>query len=338
MAQPLAVVFGCGGAVLTDAEARFFRDADPLGLILFKRNCASPGQVRALVAAFRDAVGRADACVLIDQEGGRVARLTPPHWRAAPAAGRFAAIARTDAARAVAAARLNARLIAAELADLGITLDCAPVLDVPAPGADAVIGDRAAGGTPEHAALLGRAVCDGLLAGGVLPVIKHIPGHGRARVDSHRALPVVDAPVAALEAVDFPPFVALRDAPWAMTAHIVYSALDSDRPATASPTVIAGTIRGRIGFDGVLVSDDLTMEALSGDLRDRAESALAAGCDVALHCDGQLAAMERVAAGSAPLRADSADRVARAEARRTSAEPFDAAAAGAELDRLIEGF
>ena len=337
MARPAAVVFGCKGLALSDAERRFFRETDPLGLILFLRNCDNPGQVRALVDDFRDVVGRADAPVLIDQEGGRVARLRPPHWRAAPAAGVFSALAKDDPERAVAAARLNARLIAAELFDLGITVDCTPVLDIPVGEADPIIGDRAAGDTPERAALLGRAVCEGLLDGGVLPVIKHVPGHGRARVDSHKALPVVEASREALEAVDFPPFAALADMPWAMTAHIVYSTIDAERPATTSAKVISEIIRGRIGFDGVLVSDDLTMEALSGDLRERAESVLAAGCDLVLHCDGDLGAMRRVAAGCRPLTENSVARVVRAETRRGMPAPLDKAAARDQLTRWLAG-
>ncbi|MBV8651617.1 MAG: glycoside hydrolase family 3 protein, partial [Alphaproteobacteria bacterium] len=243
---PRAVIFGCAGKTLEASEHAFFRDADPLGFILFARNCETPDQIRALIGELRDSVGRADAPVLIDQEGGRVARLRPPHWRSYPSGAQIAALGK-DAADA---ARTAAHLIADDLRRLGITIDCLPVLDLSFPGADAVIGDRSFGADPERVAELGRAQCEGLLSGGVLPVIKHIPGHGRGTVDSHFALPVVDASREALEAADFAPFRKLNDAPWAMTAHIVYTALDPDRAATLSPTVIDEVIRGVIGFDG----------------------------------------------------------------------------------------
>ena len=332
---PLAVVFGCEGPALTDAERRFFRDVDPLGFILFARNCETPGQVRELVGDLRDAVGRADAPVLIDQEGGRVQRLTPPHWRAAPPARAFAKLALADRAAAREAARLNARLIADELSELGITVDCAPVLDVPQPGSHDVIGDRAFGDTPADAIDLGGAACEGLLDGNVLPVIKHIPGHGRATADSHAELPVVDADRATLEQIDFAPFKALRRMPWAMTAHVVYTAIDPEHPATTSAKVIDEIIRREIGFDGVLVSDDLGMQALAGSFGARAEAALAAGCDVVLHCSGVLKDMEAVAAGARLLTPEAVRRLQRADSLRRS-EPFDARAAKARLDRLLE--
>ena len=333
---PRAVVFGCGGPALSRDERRLFADCDPLGFILFARNCIEPAQVRSLVEAMRSTVGRDDAPVLIDQEGGRVARLTPPHWRSAPPASAFAAMHRHDPARAVAAARLNARLIAAELDDLGITVDCAPVLDIPQPGADAVIGDRAAGDTPAQAAALGRAACLGFLEGGVLPVIKHIPGHGRATVDSHRELPRVDTPLENLEVVDFAPFRELNDMPWAMTAHVVFSALDPERPATTSESVIQGVIRQGIGFDGVLVSDDLCMGALSGPPEARATAALAAGCDVALHCNGVLDEMEAVAGACPRLEPAALTRLQRAESMRRAPTPFDRAEAERELAALMD--
>ena len=332
---PRAVIFGVSGPDLSDGERRFFADADPLGFILFSRNCVSPDQVRALVSDLRQAVGRAGAPVLIDQEGGRVARLGPPHWRAAPAAARFAEIAGADPSRAAEAARLNARLLAAELADLGIDVDCAPVLDIPQPGAHRIIGDRAFGDTPEQAARLGGATCEGLLAGGVLPVIKHLPGHGRATADSHFDLPVVDAAGEALERVDFAPFRALNAMPWAMTAHVVYTALDPSAPATTSSVVIERVIRGTIGFDGVLISDDLCMKALDGPPGRRAEAALAAGCDIALHCNGVLAEMEAVAAACPPLTPAARARLSRAEAMRFHPEPFDVRAARARLDAML---
>jgi beta-N-acetylhexosaminidase len=332
----MAAVFGCAGLSLGKDERAFFRDADPLGFILFARNVKDPDQVSTLCGELRDCVGRADAPILIDQEGGRVARLTPPYWRKAPPPARFAALYRSDARAGLFAAKLNARLLAAELLDLGITVDCAPVLDVPQSDADPIIGDRAAGATPEEATVLGRAACDGFLSGGVLPVIKHMPGHGRATVDSHKKLPVVDAPLKELERIDFVPFRALNDMPWAMTAHVVYTALDPRHPATLSaPTIRA--LRKTIGFGGVLVSDDLGMHALSGDFADRARGALAAGCDLVLHCSGQLDEMKAVAKGTRKLDAAGAERVARAEAMRQKPAPFsfDPEEGLARLNKLL---
>ncbi len=331
-----AVIFGCEGHALTDWERDFFADSNPLGFILFARNCESPEQIRALVSELRDSIGRGDAPVLIDQEGGQVARLKPPQWRAAPAAARFGLMARRDQALADQAVRLNARLIATELMDLGITVDCAPVLDLPTPGADEVIGDRAFGADPELVAELGRAFCDGLLAGGVLPVIKHIPGHGRARVDTHYALPVVETPRAELEVSDFRPFAALADAPWAITGHLIYAAIDPDNPATMSRAVIDEVIRGAIGFDGVLVTDDLSMQALSGDFVARAANSLAAGCDLVLHCNGEPEEMTEVARGVTALSAAAERRLAAAAARPETPEAVDAAALAARLERLLD--
>ncbi len=331
-----AVIFGCEGLVLTNWEREFFTDSNPLGFILFARNCESPEQIRALVSDLRECIGRADAPVLIDQEGGRVARLKPPHWRAAPAAARFGLLAGRDRALAEQAVRINARLLAAELLDLGITVDCAPVLDLPAPGANNVIGDRAFGADTSMIADLGQAFCDGLLAGGVLPVIKHIPGHGRARVDSHNELPVVETPRAELEVSDFRPFAALSEAPWAMTGHLVYAAIDPDNPATMSPAVIAEVIRGAIGFGGVLVTDDLSMAALRGNFGARASQALAAGCDLALHCNGKAAEMMAVMDGVGPIGPEAARRLAAAAARPAAPEAVDSAALAARLDRLLD--
>ena len=332
--EPRAAVFGCAGTSLSASERAFFRDANPLAFILFGRNCESPDQVRALVSALRKAVERADAPILIDQEGGRVARLGPPHWRRYPAAANIGAL---SGAQASEAAHLTARLIAADLAALGVTVDCAPVLDVPVAGADPVIGDRAYGGDAALVARLGRAFCEGLLAGGVLPVIKHIPGHGRATADSHRALPVVDCDTAALEANDFAPFRALAAMPWAMTAHILYRALDPAQPATLSAQVIAKTIRASIGFDGVLISDDLSMNALVGALGERARSAIAAGCDLALHCNGDPSEMREIAAATPPLTAAARRRLARGEAMRHAPAGFNRAAAERRLDALMAG-
>lgn len=333
---PRAVILGCAGPRLGDAERRFFAEAEPLGFILFARNVETPAQLRRLVGDLRACVGRADAPVLIDQEGGRVQRLRPPHWRQAPPAAAFGRLARRDSGRAAEAAALNARLLAADLRALGIDVDCAPVLDVPARDGHDVIGDRAFGSDPADVARLGRAVCDGLLAGGVQPVIKHLPGHGRARADSHLELPVVDAPAAALREVDLPPFRALRDAAWGMTAHVVYSAWDAERPATTSARVIDAVIRGEIGFEGALLSDDLSMKALSGDLGDRAAACLAAGCDVALHCNGEMAEMRAVVAAAPRLDDAALERVARARGMAARApEEFDVSAAEARLAALL---
>ncbi|MGD1876219.1 MAG: beta-N-acetylhexosaminidase [Kiloniellaceae bacterium] len=332
---PSAAIYGCAGLSLSAAEEAFFRAADPFGFILFARNCESPEQVRDLVAALRASVGRDDAPVLIDQEGGRVARLKPPHWRNAPPASYFGRMASHDRQRAHEALRINTRLIATELTDLGIDVDCVPLLDLQFPWAHEVIGDRSFGGDPELVADLGRIVCETMLEAGVMPIVKHIPGHGRARVDSHKDLPVVDTAAAELEATDFKPFQALADAPWAMTAHVVYSALDAERPATTSPGLISGVIRGQIGFDGLLLSDDLSMEALKGGLGERATDSLGAGCDVALHCNGKPEEMEQVAAAVGPLTAEAQRRIAAARARLGRPEAVDQAALQRRLDGLM---
>jgi len=332
--EPRAAIFGCAGLALSEAERDFFRTANPLGFILFQRNCADPDQVRALVASLRDCIGAPDAPVLIDQEGGRVARLKPPHWREYPAAARLAA-----AASPREATFLAARLMAHDLMALGITVDCAPVLDLAIAGADPIIGDRAYGEAPAKIADLGRAACEGLLAGGVLPIIKHIPGHGRATVDSHKALPTVTASAQDLAETDFAPFRALNDMPWAMTAHIVYRALDPDRPATLSRRLIAETIRASIGFGGVLISDDLSMAALPGTLAERAKGALEAGCDVVLHCNGDPVEMTAIAGSIGPLTPGAHRRLARGEVRRRAADQgagaFDCEAAAVRLAALI---
>jgi beta-N-acetylhexosaminidase len=329
---PLAVIFGCAGERLAATEARFFAAANPVGFILFRRNCRAPDQVRGLVESLRDCLGRAEAPVLIDQEGGRVARLGPPAWRRYPAAGVIAALPDPLAQEA---ARLGARLIADDLERLGISVACLPVLDLPVDGADPVIGDRAYGSDPARVAALGRAVCDGLLEGGVLPVLKHIPGHGRAAIDSHFALPAVAASQAALSQTDFAPFRALAAMPWAMTAHIIYMTVDRAAPASLSPRIIGEVIRTEIGFDGVLVSDDLSMRALSGSLGERARLALAAGCDLVLHCNGDPDEMEEVAAGARPLAAAGAGRLARAAAMRRPPAAFDRQQIERRFDGLI---
>jgi len=333
--EPLAVIFGCAATSLRDEERDFFSGTRPTGFILFRRNCDNPAQLRALVASLRESVGDPSAPVLIDQEGGRVARLQPPHWRRYPAAATMAALGGENAREA---AFLSARLIADDLAALGVTVDCLPVLDLPAADADPVIGDRAYGNDPDLAARLGRAAGEGLLAGGVLPVIKHIPGHGRAAVDSHFALPRVATDRATLDRTDFAPFRMLRDMPWAMTAHVLYEAFDSRLPATLSRQVIDTVIRASIGFDGVLVSDDLSMQALGGSIGARARDALAAGCDLALHCNGNLDEMKQVAQAASPLTAIARRRLDLGEALRARPTPFDRAAAEARLDALLAGW
>ncbi len=309
-----AFISGCSGTELSAAEWEFFGRTRPWGLILFARNVENPGQVRRLVADFRKAVGRTRAPVLIDQEGGRVQRLRPPHWSAWPPAMRFADLFDRDRVEALRAARLVTWLLGRELAALDINVDCLPVLDVPVPGSHEIIGDRAYGHDPLVVATLGRAAMEGLKIAGVAPVIKHVPGHGRARVDSHLELPVVDAPLEELRNTDFVPFAACADAPMAMTAHVVYRDIDPKFPATHSARVIGDVIRGEIGFGGLLMSDDVNMKALEGTLAERCEKALAAGCDIVLHCSGALEEMEEVAAavgilaGQARLRADAAER------------------------------
>lgn len=332
---PKAVIFGCAGTALSDAERRFFARAQPLGFILFQRNCETSGQLRTLVADMRATLGRDDAPVLIDQEGGRVARLRPPNWRASPSAGSIGELTARDWIGGIEAARLNAMLIAAELHDAGITINCAPVLDLPVPGASNAIGDRAFGGNPAVAGALGGAVCGGLMAGGVLPVIKHMPGLGRAMIDSHHELPMIEEPLDVLRETDFAPFQQLRESPWGMTAHIVIKAID-DKPATQSKTVIDTIIRGEIGFEGVLFSDDLSMEALAGDLGERAALSLEAGCDVVEHCNGVLGEMEAVAAAVGPLSDGAQTRIAAAEVRReTAPETVDRDALEARLSELF---
>ncbi len=330
-----AAILGCAGPTLSAEERRFFRDADPLGFILFQRNCETPEQVRKLVRDLRDSVGRAEAPVLIDQEGGRVARLRPPAWRKAPAAERFGALAAHDMEAALEAARLNAQLMGRELAGLGINVDCAPVLDLQFAGASNVVGDRGFAADPELVARLGRAVCEGLLAAGITPVLKHIPGHGRALVDSHHALPEVDAPLATLRQTDFVPFRRLSDMPWAMTSHVLYRAIDPERPATISPVVINDIIRGEIGFKGVLVSDDLSMEALRGDLGARTKRARTAGCDLALHCNGRPDEMRAVSAAAGSISVATAERLARNAAMTGKFAPLNVVSAEARLETLL---
>ncbi len=337
---PRAVIFGCAAATLSEEERAFFRESDPFGFILFARNCADPEQLKGLVADLRASVQRRDAPVLIDQEGGRVARLQAPHWRHPPPQGVFAELAEISIDRACRAAFLNARLIGRELAAAGITVDCLPVLDLPQDGAHRIIGDRALGRDPATIAALGQAICDGLLAEAVLPVIKHIPGHGRAGVDSHRDLPVVDAPIEILRETDFAPFRLLAAQPWAMTAHVVFSAIDPDRAATVSPDAIGSVIRREIGFNGLLLSDDIGMEALSGDFAQRASASLSAGCDIVLHCSGKLDEMKLAAKGAGPMTPDAEARSQYAEALRLgegATEKPDFGDMLSEFEKLIRG-
>ena len=329
-----AFVCGCLGPRLDDNERAFLRATDPLGVILFRRNVESPEQVRALTGDIRDAIGRDDAFVLVDQEGGRVQRLGPPHWRKYPAAARFAAIENLEARAA--AIRLAARLIGEDLRAVGIDVDCLPVLDVPVEGAHDVIGDRAYARDPLTVAMLGRAAAEGMLDAGVLPIMKHVPGHGRAGADSHLALPIVEAPRTALAASDFVPFERNADLPAGMTAHVVYTALDPERPATISPIIVDQIIRKAIGFDGLLFSDDLSMKALPGTFREKAEGLFAAGVDIALHCNGDRGEAEAVAAVTPPVEGACAARVARARTAMARTKPdFDPVDAVAMLDRVL---
>ncbi len=329
-----ACILGCAGKDLSQDERAFFRDVRPWGFILFARNIDSADQTRALIDALREAAGDENALVFVDQEGGRVQRLRPPLARARRPAALFGGLYERDPQAALEAVRLNHRLIAAELAALGFDADCVPCIDLRVPGAHDIIGDRAFGTDPNVVAALGRAAIDGMLAGGVAPVIKHIPGHGRAGADSHFDLPVVDTPLEVLEQTDFAPFRALADAPMAMTAHVVYSAIDPERCATLSHRVIETVIRGHIGFDGLLMSDDLSMKALGGAFEDRTRDALAAGCDLVLHCNGDMAEMKPIAQATPQLSGRAATRAAEARsvARRTQA--FDPEAAEHHLARL----
>ncbi len=328
-------IYGCAGTELTADERAFFAGAQPWGFILFARNIVDRDQVRGLVRALRETVNDPSAPVLIDQEGGRVARLKPPNWKTRPAAARFAALHVAAAETAHEAAYLNARLIAHDLAELGINVDCAPVLDVPVEGADDIIGDRAFGHDPSTIIDLGRAVIEGMIEGGVLPVMKHIPGHGRATADTHKELPHVTTPAAELSATDFVTFRSLNHCPMAMTAHVVYDAIDAQRPATTSYRVIHDVIRGEIGFAGVLLLDDLSMNALHGTLAARAKAALFAGCDVVLHCNGSLEEMREVAGESKPLDDIHLKRAAAALAHLAPPEEFDIAAGEARLAELM---
>lgn len=331
----MPAIFGCAGTELSAQEADFFAQTRPAGLILFARNCETPDQIRRLIGAFRDTQQGEDRLILVDQEGGRVARLRPPHWPSYLPAADFGKLAAVDLDQAIEAVRLNTRLIAHDLADLGFNVDCLPVLDVPNVGAHDVIGDRAYGEDPALVARLGRAACEGLLAGGVLPVIKHIPGHGRAGVDSHESLPRVDTSLQELKQTDFVPFKALAAEALAMTAHVVYEAIDGDVPATTSHKVIENIIRGEIGFDGLLMSDDLSMNALDGSIADRTRLSLAAGCDIVLHCNGDFGEMTDVAGSLSPMTEAASRRLSAAHSCLRPAESLNLAATRERRDALL---
>lgn len=329
------VIFGCSGPVLERVERDFFRELQPWGFILFGRNVKTREQVRALTDSLRETLGDAQAPVLIDQEGGRVARLRPPEWHQRPPQGVFGTLHAENPERAGEAAYLNARLIAVDLVEIGVNVDCLPVLDVPVPGAHDVIGDRAFSTDPSIVIELGRAVIDGLIDGGVLPVMKHAPGHGRAGCDTHLELPRVSASRAQLSATDFVTFRSLAHCPMAMTAHVVYEAIDPNRPATLSPRVIREVIRGEIGYQGLLMSDDLSMQALSGPLSARAKAALFAGCDVVLHCNGGMDEMKDVALEAKPLEGEWLKRAETALGHLPQAVEFDRVAAEERLKELL---
>lgn len=333
--QSRAFITGVSGPELIAAEREFIRSERPWGFILFKRNVETPQQVTLLVQDLIKSVGVPDAPILIDQEGGRVQRLGPPHWPVYPPGALFGALYDVDPALGLSAARLSARLIAADLGDLGISADCLPLADVPVAGADAVIGNRAYGTEPEKVAAIARAVTDGLEQGGILPVLKHIPGHGRATADSHFGLPVVNTSKKELERTDFAAFRPLADLPMAMTAHVVFSALDPAHPATTSATIIEQVIRGVIGFQGLLMSDDVSMNALAGSIAERTRAIFSAGCDVVLHCNGRLDEMREVAAETPELSGKALDRARRALASRRAPQPFDRRAARTELEAMM---
>ena len=331
-----AFIAGVAGTELSTEERSFFRSERPWGFILFKRNVETPTQIAALTGQLREALGEPEVPIFIDQEGGRVQRLGPPNWSSYPAGAVFGQLYDIAPAMGVTAARLSARLIADDLQRIGVTVDCLPLADVPAPGADAVIGDRAYGTEPGKVAAIARAVAEGLEQGGILPVVKHIPGHGRAAADTHFRLPVVDASEKELERTDFVAFRPLADLPMAMTAHVVFSAYDPVQPATTSATIIEKVIRGLIGFQGLLMSDDVSMNALAGSIAERTRAIFAAGCDVVLHCNGKMTEMRDVAREAPELSGKALQRAKRALAARKAAKPFDRAAARAELDALVK--
>lgn len=331
-----AFITGLAGLTISANERAFLREAQPWGLIIFQRNVSSPAQVSDLTRSFRDLVGW-QAPVLVDQEGGRVQRLKPPQWPAYPAGARYGALYDGAPEVGLAAARLAGHLIAADLRPLGVDVDCLPLADVPVAGGDPIIGDRAYGSEPGKVAAIAAAIAQGLTAGGVLPVLKHLPGHGRAGADSHLKLPVVDTPRATLEATDFAAFRPLAGLPLGMTAHVVFSSIDPVAPATTSVTMVREVIRGFIGFQGLLMSDDISMGALSGTLAARSQAALAAGCDVVLHCNGDLREMTQVASVVPELSGEALARADAALVARSAPEEFDAEAARKVFMQMVEG-
>lgn len=333
--DPSAVIFGCSGPKLSAAEKAFFRDCNPWAFILFARNVETPDQIRRLTSDLRGSVGR-DALIFIDQEGGRVQRLRAPQWRNAPSAARFGELYAGSPADAKRAIWLNYRLIADELKAVGVDANCAPVLDLPTPDADPIISDRAFSSDPDDMIDMAHAAMAGLTAGGVAPVIKHIPGHGRADVDSHKALPIIRAETDTLAQTDYRPFQAFTDAPMAMTAHIVLKDVDPDQPVTLSKHAMETVVRGALGYDGLVMTDDLDMKALSGDLKSLTSRALAAGCDIGLHCNGKMRSMVQVAKGAKPLEGDALRRAQMAECFSSAPEPFSAPLALAELSALLK--
>jgi len=336
MRESKAMILGCSGKRLTPDEVQFYRDERPWGFILFARNIGEPAEIADLVTSLRDAAERPDAPVFIDQEGGRVQRLRPPVAPNYPAGAAIGAIYRADPAAGLRAAWLLARLHAFDLLKFGINVDCLPVLDVPVEGANDVIGARAYGKDPDTVTALGRVAADGLMSGGVLPVMKHMPGHGRAFADTHLELPVVDTPIEELRRHDFAPFKALSDLPMGMTAHVVYSAVDPSAPATTSARVVSQVIRGEIGFDGLLISDDTSMKALSGTFAEKAQAILAAGVDIVLHCNGDMAEMSGIASRTVPLAGRSLERAERALSMLPAADQIVEADARAEFARHFE--
>jgi beta-N-acetylhexosaminidase len=328
--MPKALITDATGLTLSAEERAFFRAADPWGFIVFKRNVGTPEQLRGLIESMRESVGR-NAPVLVDQEGGRVQRLGPPHWPSYPPGAHYGALYDSDRAAGLRAAWLGARLIAHDLHAVGIDVDCLPLADVPVSEADPVIGNRAYGTSPEKVAAIGAAVAEGLMAGGVLPVLKHLPGHGRATADSHLALPVVGTDRASLEATDFAAFRPLAKLPLGMTAHVVFTAIDPVAPATTSVTMVREVIRAAIGFGGLLMSDDLSMNALSGTLAERARASLGAGCDMVLHCNGSLDQRREAADACPPLDGEAKRRADAALGMRHAPAPFDLVAARAEF-------
>jgi beta-N-acetylhexosaminidase len=331
-----AFITGVAGSTLTDDERGFLREAQPWGLIVFKRNVAGVEPLRRLIDDFRAAVGR-EAPVLVDQEGGRVQRLGPPDWPSYPPGAAYSALFDRNRDKGLAAARLGARLIASDLASVGIDVDCLPLADVPVSGADPVVGDRAYGTEPDKVAAIAGAIAEGLAEGGVLPVLKHIPGHGRAAADSHHKLPVVGTDRETLDRTDFAAFRPLKALPMAMTAHVVFGALDPLVPATISARIVRDVIRDSIGFAGLLMSDDISMQALSGSVGERSKAAIAAGCDMILHCNGKMPEMREVAAAVPVLAGEASRRAIAALGAKRPARSIDIAASRAEFADLMSG-